>query len=357
MGKPRYASDTSAKRMDILVVDKEKFISEALCDYLNLEGHSCRHSVSGEEAISELRNKSTDVIIINHTVREFDGLNLLKVISEEYPAVKKIIFSNTRPDPAAPSEDVDDTYTYFRKPINMDKFLQTIENIDSELYGSDSFEQNTPHAVAGESSGGPFTERRLSAILSADVVGYSRLMGDDDVETLRTLSASLEVFQKFIHKFHGRVVNTPGDAVLAEFVSVADSVECAVQIQQELSLRNAEMPQDRRMHYRIGVNLGDVLVSNNAIYGDGVNIAARLEALSDGGGVCISGTVYDQIETKLDLRIKFLGKREVKNIRKPVRVYKIEFDGRGRTGVMPRISALLSKLMGIVPLAFMGLSL
>jgi adenylate cyclase len=166
-------------------------------------------------------------------------------------------------------------------------------------------------------------KRKLAAILSADVKGYSRLMGEDEKGTVRTLNAYKEVMIGLIQHHHGRVVDAPGDNVLAEFSSVVDAVECAVEIQKELKTRNAELPENRRMEFRIGINLGDVIEEGEQIYGDGVNIAARLESLAEAGGICISGTAYDQVENKLGLGYQFLGEQTVKNIAKPVRVYRV----------------------------------
>jgi len=144
-------------------------------------------------------------------------------------------------------------------------------------------------------------QRKLTAILSADVKGYSRLMGEDEAETVRTVTVYRQVMATLIQKHRGRVVDSPGDNLLAEFSSVVDAVRCAVEIQEELKARNAELPENRKMEFRIGVNLGDVIVEGERIYGDGVNIAARVEGLAEGGGVCVSGTVYDQIKNKLAL--------------------------------------------------------
>ena len=166
-------------------------------------------------------------------------------------------------------------------------------------------------------------KRKLTAILSADVKGYSRLMGKDEKGTVRTLNAYKEVMTNLIQHHHGRVVDAPGDNVLAEFGSVVDAVQCAVEIQKELKTRNAELPENRRMEFRIGVNLGDVIEEGEKIFGDGVNIAARMESLAEAGGICISGTAYDQVENKLGLGYQFLGEQTVKNIAKPVRVYKV----------------------------------
>jgi adenylate cyclase len=166
-------------------------------------------------------------------------------------------------------------------------------------------------------------KRKLAAILSADAKGYSRLMGEDEKGTVRTLNAYKEVMTGLIEHHHGRVVDAPGDNVLAEFGSVVDAVQCAVEIQKELKTRNDDLPENRRMEFRIGVNLGDVIEDGEQILGDGVNIAARLESLSEAGGICISGTAYDQIKNKLTLGYEYHGKQTVKNISEPVRVYRI----------------------------------
>jgi len=169
-------------------------------------------------------------------------------------------------------------------------------------------------------------KRKLAAILSADVKGYSRLMGEDEESTLRTLNAYKEVMRSLIQQHRGRVVGTAGDSVLAEFGSVVDAVQCAVEIQQVLRAKNAVVPENRRMEFRIGINLGDVIEEGDSIYGDGVNIAARLEGLAEAGGICISESAYQQIENKLPLRYDYLGEHQVKNIVKPVRVYKAQIE-------------------------------
>jgi len=169
-------------------------------------------------------------------------------------------------------------------------------------------------------------KRKLTAILSADVKGYSRLMGEDEVGTIRTLNAYKEVMGNLIQQHRGRVVNAPGDSILAEFISVVDAVQCAVEIQKELKSRNADFPESRRMGFRIGINLGDVVEEGEDILGDGVNIASRVESLAEAGGVCISGIVYDQVKNKLALGYEFLGEQAVKNITEPVRVYRVRME-------------------------------
>ena len=166
-------------------------------------------------------------------------------------------------------------------------------------------------------------KRKLSAILSADVQGYSRLMGDDVQATVETITAYRTIMTDLIQGHHGRVVDAKGDNVLAEFSSVVDAIQAAVEIQKQLKLKNAGLPENRRMAFRIGVNLGDVIEKGDTIYGDGANIAARLESLAEGGGICISGTAFDQVGKKLPLGYKFLGEQTVKNIEKPIRTYKV----------------------------------
>jgi adenylate cyclase len=176
-------------------------------------------------------------------------------------------------------------------------------------------------------------KRKLTAILSADVEGYSRLMGQNEEQTIRTLTSYRTVISDLVQKYRGRVVDTPGDNILAEFSSVVDAVESAVQIQTELTERNAELPMEQRMQFRIGINLGDVVEEEGRIYGDGVNIAARVESMADAGGICISGTVYDHVENKLDCKYDYLGEKEVKNISRPIRVYNLLMKAEGSTAV------------------------
>jgi adenylate cyclase len=166
-------------------------------------------------------------------------------------------------------------------------------------------------------------KRKLTAILNADVEGYSRLMDDDEEATVRTLTSYRTAIADLVQQFRGRVVDTPGDNILADFTSVVDAVNCAVEIQRDLAERNTELPDNRQMQFRIGVNLGDVIDEDGRIYGDGVNIAARVESLSEAGGICISGRAHDQVENKLGLEYEDLGKHQVKNITRPIQVYRV----------------------------------
>jgi len=173
-------------------------------------------------------------------------------------------------------------------------------------------------------------ERRLAAIMAADVVGYSRLMGEDEAGTLAALKAHRqELIDPEIAAHSGRIVKLMGDGTLVEFASVVDAVECAVAIQQGMGGRHDGVPEERRITLRIGINIGDVIVEGEDIYGDGVNVAARIEGLAEPGGICISRAARDQVRDKLDYTLVDLGKHEVKNIARPVRVFRVLTDGEG----------------------------
>ena len=203
----------------------------------------------------------------------------------------------------------------------MDLWVQTVT--DATPIDDRRSLTNNPRVSPGEANvESRGVQRKLTAILSADVVGYSRLMSVDDVGTVRRLNEIRSLMKTCVEGYRGRVVDAPGDAMLSDFQSVVDAVECAVVIQKELKNQNERLPENRRMHVRIGINLGDVIVEGDKIYGDGVNIAARLESLAEPGGICISGSAYDQIENKLPFGYESLGPQMVKNFSKPVQVYR-----------------------------------
>jgi adenylate cyclase len=202
-------------------------------------------------------------------------------------------------------------------------------------------------------------KRKLTAILSTDVKGYSRLMGEDEEWTVRTLKVYKDIMGSFIQQHRGRVVDATGDNLMAEFGSVVDAVQSAVEIQQALRAKNALLPENRRMEFRIGINLGDVIEDGERIYGDGVNIAARLEGLAEAGGICISGSAYEQIENKLPLRYEYLGEHEVKNIAKPVRAYRAQIEpeaapsklGKEKKPAQKRLSKAALGIIAVVVIA------
>jgi adenylate cyclase len=208
-------------------------------------------------------------------------------------------------------------------------------------------------------------KRKLTAVFSADVAGYSRLMGEDEEATVKTLETYKQVMFSLIKQHRGRVIDFPGDNILAEFASVVDAVQCGVAVQKELQARNADLPETRRMQFRIGINLGDVIEEGERIYGDGVNIAARLEALAEPGGICISKTAFDHIESKLPFGYQFLGQQTVKNIARPVGAYKVLMETRVidgeekeevRTGQPNKLAPLLPDKPSIAVLPFVNMS-
>src|SRR4029077_18283600 len=179
-------------------------------------------------------------------------------------------------------------------------------------------------------------ERRLAAILAVDVAGYSRLMGEDEEGTLAALRAvRRELGDPKIAEHRGRIVKTTGDGLLAEFASVVDAVRCAVEVQREMITRNAATPAERRIEFRMGINLGDIIIEDGDIFGDGVNIAARLEALAEPGGICLSAAAYEQVRDRLDLAFDDLGEQQVKNIARPVRTYRVALGASSRAALPP----------------------
>ncbi len=187
-------------------------------------------------------------------------------------------------------------------------------------------------------------ERRLAAILAADVVGYSRLMGADEEGTLGALKALRQtLIDRKIAENHGRIVKTTGDGVLVEFASTVDAVRCAIGIQRAMPAHNADLPPDKKIEFRIGINVGDIIVEDDDIFGDGVNIAARLESISQPGGICISDAVHQQVNGRLDANFVDLGEQSLKNIARAVRVYRIEIGDACRTRPIASALALPDK--------------
>jgi len=198
-------------------------------------------------------------------------------------------------------------------------------------------------------------KRKLAAILSADVKGYSRLMGEDELATVEILKQYRAIIGNLVMDYHGRVVDSPGDNILSDFSSAVDALECAVKIQEELKEKNANLPEHRRMEFRIGVNLGDVIEDESRIYGEGVNIAARIESLAEGGGICIARNVYDQVKNKLNFGYEYLGEQPVKNISEPVGVYRIETELKSNA-LAPEKKVKLPEKPSIAVLPFTNMS-
>jgi TolB-like protein/class 3 adenylate cyclase/Flp pilus assembly protein TadD len=202
----------------------------------------------------------------------------------------------------------------------------------------------------------PSIRRRLAAILAADIAGYSRLMGQDEAATVRDLKGHQAVILPLVGRHGGRIIDTAGDAILAEFPSVIGATACAVEIQTVMAARNEDVPEHRRMLFRIGINLGDVIHDETRIYGDGINVAARLEALAEPGGVLVSHAVYDQVRDRLDLAFEALGERELKNIARPVRVYRLRRPAESKAAPVPGAALPLPDKPSIAVLPFANMS-
>ena len=198
----------------------------------------------------------------------------------------------------------------------------------------------------------PPLERKLVAILAADVASYSRLMEIDEEGTLATLSAFRLVTDRLISRHEGRICGTAGDSILAAFGSALAAVQCAVDIQNELAHSNNDLEKDRRMQFRIGINVGDVMLKDGDIFGDGVNIAARLEGLAEPGGICISRGIHDHVMKKLPFEFEDLGEQSVKNIAQPVRVYRLLLDGRASRVAIEPICDAVARRRGGYSVAF-----
>ena len=169
---------------------------------------------------------------------------------------------------------------------------------------------------------------KLAAVMHADVKGYSRLMSENEVQTVRTLTSYKQLLSNSVIAHRGRIVDMAGDGFLVEFNSLADALLCAVEFQKEIGIRNQVLPEDRRMEFRIGLNVGEVIQQGQQIFGDAVNVAARLESIAEPGGICVSGEAYDQLKRKLEFEFQFLGEKTVKNIDQPVRAYRVVVDGQ-----------------------------
>lgn len=303
----------------VLLVDDDEKLRKLVEEYLEGYGFQVRALPDGRSVLSTIRNESPDIVILDIMLPGKDGLEVLKEIRAEL-AVPVIMLT-------AKGDDADRIVglelgadDYLPKPFNPRELLARIKavtrRVPSRGLGGAAVEGVTSQSV----------QRQLKAILSADVKDYSRLMSQDEMWTIHTLKDSRALIASRVRSHLGRVVDSPGDNLLAEFGSIVHAVECAVEIQKNLSTRNTALPHEKRMEYRIGLNLGDVVIDRGKLYGDGVNIAARVEKLADPGGIAISGTVFDEIENKLPLNCEYVGKHTVKNILKPVRVYRVRFD-------------------------------
>jgi len=301
----------------VLLVDDDEKLRKLVTEYLEGYGFQVRALPDGLSVISAIRNDSPDMVILDIMLPGKDGLEVLKEIRSELSV--PVIMLTAKGDDADRIVGLElGADDYLPKPFNPRELLARIKAVTRRAPS-----QGLGGAVA-EGVTSQSIQRQLKAILSADVKDYSRLMTENEMRTIQTLKDYRALIGSHVRGHLGRVVDSPGDNLLAEFGSVVHAVECAVEIQRNLRSRNTALPGEKRMEYRIGVNLGDVVIDRGKLYGDGVNIAARIEKLADPGGIAISGTVHDEIENKLPLSCEYIGEHTVKNILKPIRVYRIK---------------------------------
>jgi DNA-binding response OmpR family regulator len=299
----------------VLLVDDDEKLRKLVREYLEGYGFQVVPLSDGVGVVEKIRDESPDIVILDVMLPGKDGLDVLKEIRMEHSVPVMML--------TAKGEDADRIVglelgadDYLPKPFNPRELLARIKAVTRRVPSYDSRKPKDIEAV----------RRQLKAILSADVKDYSRLMAKNEMQTIDALKARRDLIASQVRKHTGRVVDSPGDNLLAEFGSVVLAVECAVEVQRELDGMNRLLPPENRMAYRIGINLGDVVIDQGKLYGDGVNIAARIEKLADPGGIAVSGTVFDEIENKLSLGYEYLGERSVKNMVKPIRVYRIRWN-------------------------------
>lgn len=302
----------------VLLVDDDEKLRKLVTEYLEGYGFQVRAIPDGLSVLSTIRKESPDIVILDIMLPGKDGLEVLKEIRSEHSL--PVIMLTAKGDDADRIVGLElGADDYLPKPFNPRELLARIKAVTRRAPSQGS------GGAAAEGVTFQSVERQLKAILSADVKDYSRLMSEDERWTIQTLKDYRALIASHVRRHLGRVVDSPGDNVLAEFGSIVHAVECAVEIQRNLSSRNTALSHEKRMDYRIGLNLGDVVIDRGKLYGDGVNIAARIEKFAEPGGIAISGTVFDEIENKLPLSCEYLGERTVKNISKPIRVYRVNW--------------------------------
>ncbi len=298
----------------VLLVDDDEKLRKLVAEYLEGYGFQVTALPDSRSVLSTIRNESPDIVILDIMLPGKDGLEVLKEIRSQFSVA--VIMLTAKGDDADRIVGLElGADDYLPKPFNPRELLARIKAVTRRI---------PSQGVGGADVTSQAIRRQLKAILSADVKDYSRLMSENEMWTIQTLKNYRSLIASHVRSHQGRVVDSPGDNLLAEFGSVVHAAECAVEIQRNLSTRNKTLPDDKRMEYRIGVNLGDVVIDRGKLYGDGVNIAARIEKLADPGGIAVSGTVYDEIENKLPLSCEFIREHTVKNIQKPIRVYRIK---------------------------------
>jgi len=320
MASSRGRESGALMRKRVLLVDDDEKLRNLVTEYLEGFGFQVIALPDGRQVLQTLETESPDIVILDIMLPGQDGLEILRAIRLEFEV--PVIMLTAKGDDADRIVGLElGADDYIPKPFNPRELLARMKAVTRRLALQEKIGVSKAARIADEGM-----HRQLKAILSADVKDYSRLMSEDEMSTIARLKNCRELISAQVEQYTGRIVDSPGDNILAEFGSVVNAVGCAIATQKELRNQNIAIPDCRKMEYRIGINLGDVIIEKGRIYGDGVNIAARLEGLAEAGGVCVSGTVYDQIESKLVFTYEFLGEKAVKNIRKPVRVYRIKLN-------------------------------
>jgi DNA-binding response OmpR family regulator len=301
----------------VLIVDDDEKLRKLVQEYLEDYGFRVHTLPDGRSLMDNLREQEPDILLLDLMLPFRDGLELLREVKAagDTPVIMLTAKGEDSDRIVGLEMGADD---YIPKPFNPRELLARIRAVIRRRTHPPA-----PPLPGEKVPGEPDMHRKLKAILSADVKEFSRLMAEDELATIRILNDYRRLMTACVVDHGGRVVDSPGDNLLAEFDSVVVAVFCAVKIQQTLDSRNSGLPDRRRMHFRIGINLGDVVIDRARIYGDGVNVAARIEQTADPGGICVSGPVYDQIEDKVPFGFEFMGEQALKNIAKPVRIYRL----------------------------------
>lgn len=300
----------------VMVVDDDEKLRNLVKEYLEGYSYPVILLPDGSSLMETIRSENPGIVILDLMLPGKNGLELLKEIRSKFnvPVIMLTAKGEDEDRIVGLEMGADD---YIPKPFNPRELLARMKAVIRRS-------PRAGPAPGAEGIGSPQgMVRQLRAILSADVKDYTRLMERDEMWTIQSLNACRDLIASKIGEHSGRLVDSPGDNVMAEFGSVVHAVECAVGIQKDLLGKNRDLPEERKMKYRIGIHLGDVLVQKGRVYGDGVNIAARMEGLAEPGGIAVSGTVFDQIENKLALHYEYLGEKTVKNVSRPLKVYRI----------------------------------
>jgi class 3 adenylate cyclase len=309
-----------ARTLKIMIVDDDPFTLSLLEQELEHLGYEMGSCSNGYEALEEIVSDASEygfpgIVVTDIKMPLMDGLELMKRTLDLDQDLPIILITAHGDIPMAVQAMHDGAFDFIEKPIAPEKLIDAVNRaVEKRSIVLENRALRAKHAGV---------TRELSAILSADVEGYSRLMGLDEVMTVRTITVYREVLRALVHKQSGWVVDATGDNLLAQFKSALDAVQCAVNIQKAIKKRNTEFPEEKKMRFRIGMNIGDVIFNGERIYGDGVNIAARIESLAKGGGICISRNIYDHVKNKLALEFEYLGEHTLKNIADPVEVYRV----------------------------------